>query len=461
MKRWISILLISALLLGGCADNSASQTKETSPESTEKIVYHDGVIGGRVSVDGIIGKLGEATGRYDYEGLPEMSYASDGMTVSASKIGEMPDYPGIMNGPEPQAGLLTAREWSDRLHIMDFHDYLSEQKDLLKIWELSFRHFVEIQGLPALQKVRILAGETLLAEGVSDINGYIGLALKEDAEQKELILSVEGKEWSRFTPQEGPVTSLSFESTQQTDVTALDFMLMVDTTGSMGDELEYLKKELQNVIESVYKLNPHLSIRVSVNFYRDEGDEYVVKYYDFREDVQEAVALIEAQHANGGGDTPEAVHTALDNAVFGHHWREEAVKLCYLVLDAPPHRDGDYIDVDPQTKKRVENINDTLNSAINGAAAAGIRIIPVVASGGDNTLELLGRSWAFLSGGTYIYLTNDSGIGYWHETPEVPETTLEYLNDCMIRITAQYCGLTYEAERMPEPSQQESPIWQE
>ncbi|MBP5254385.1 MAG: hypothetical protein J6Z23_03275, partial [Lachnospiraceae bacterium] len=58
---------------------------------------------------------------------------------------------------------------------------------------------------------------------------------------------------------------------------------------------------------------------------------------------------------------------------------------------------------------------------------------------------------------TYIYLTNDSGIGFYHEKPDTPETQLEYLNDCMIRVTAEYCGLTYEAQSYPEPSEWEGP----
>ena len=467
MKKWLAILLVAAVLLAGCAkvpaDPSGADPAGTFPAKTG---YEDGVIGGGGAAGGIGGWLrgllgGKSGAAYDAKsGYMDMA---EGMPAPAAEYAEAPVHPGEMNGPDPQAGLLTAREWSDRLHIGDFADFLAGQEELLKARELSLSRFVEVSGIPGLTNVQILAGNKVLAEGVSDVNGLLVFALGEDAGQSELTLTVGGETRTVFSVKDQRITSLKFDPAGpvKAEVTELDFMLMVDTTGSMGDELEYLKKELENVIETVYKMNPQLSIRTSVNFYRDEGDEYVVKYYDFREDVQDAVALIEEQSANGGGDTPEAVHTALDNAVFGHTWREGAVKLCYLVLDAPPHQDGDYTDVDAQTRKRVEHINETLNKAVKGAAAAGIRIIPVVASGADKDLEVLGRSWAFQTGGTYIYLTNDSGIGYWHETPEVPETELEYLNDCMIRVTAEYCGLSYEAERHPQPSErqtQEYPI---
>ena len=47
--------------------------------------------------------------------------------------------------------------------------------------------------------------------------------------------------------------------------------------------------------------------------------------------------------ADGGGDGPEAVADALNDA-FNLSWRSDAVKICILISDAPPHGlvpDGD------------------------------------------------------------------------------------------------------------------------
>ena len=73
-------------------------------------------------------------------------------------------------------------------------------------------------------------------------------------------------------------------------VTKLDVMFMIDTTGSMGDELEYLKAETGDVIRRVAS-ESNVSVRTSVNFYRDKGDEYELRYFDFRSDVEECVAF--------------------------------------------------------------------------------------------------------------------------------------------------------------------------
>ena len=214
-------------------------------------------------------------------------------------------------------------------------------------------------------------------------------------------------------------------------------MLMIDTTGSMGDELEYIKAELYDVVERVAKADESLSIRVSVNFYRDEEDDYVVKYYDFRTDINDCIAQLKEQHADGGGDFPEAVHTALDNAVAGHKWREEAVKICFIVLDAPPHSESE-----------IQGVNAELLKTVKAAAEQGIRIIPVASSGVDGETEFLLRSYALMTGGTYVFITDDSGVGYGHKEAEVGEHTVEYLNECMIRIVCEYCGI-YTGEKVP------------
>ena len=51
--------------------------------------------------------------------------------------------------------------------------------------------------------------------------------------------------------------------------------------------------------------------------------------------------------------------------------------------------------------------------------------------------ELL-RSMALKTGGTYTFLTNDSGIGYDHIEPTIGSYDVEKLNDMMVRIVGEY-----------------------
>ena len=207
---------------------------------------------------------------------------------------------------------------------------------------------------------------------------------------------------------------------------ALDLMLMVDTTGSMGDELKYIQSELEDVVARVKsQFAGQTTVRLSVNFYRDLEDEYVVRAYPFTTDDDAAVQAIAQQNANGGGDTPEAVDHALQVAVNQHDWDlQSSTRVLLLVLDAPPHEDQD-------TLLRVRE-------AIADAAAKGIQIIPVGASGIDKGTELLLRFFAIATNGSYAFLTNDSGIGNPHldPSPTIGPFDVEFLNDLLVRVIA-------------------------
>ena len=207
----------------------------------------------------------------------------------------------------------------------------------------------------------------------------------------------------------------------------IDLLFAVDATGSMGDELEYLKSELNDVIT---RIEPTAGVRLSTVFYRDQGDEYVVRSFPFTTDVSQMMTHIQAQSADEGGDYPEAVHSALEEAIMQTNWSERATaRLLFLLLDAPPHEDA--------------QVKEQLQTLIPLASQQGIRIIPISASGIDKPTEFLLRSMAILTQGTYVFVTGDSGIGNDHLEPTVGEYEVELLNDLLVRLINEYgarCG---------------------
>jgi von Willebrand factor type A domain len=209
---------------------------------------------------------------------------------------------------------------------------------------------------------------------------------------------------------------------------ALDLMLLIDTTGSMKDELNYLKTELKDVVKRVDQDNgQQLNIRLSANFYRDHGDDYVVKPFPFTDDIDKAVGQLAGQNAAGGGDFPEAVDEALESAVEQHEWSGDArARLLFLVMDAPPHHER-------KVTKRIKALTET-------AAAEGIRIIPVASSGVDVHTEYVMRFMAAATGGTYLFLTDHSGIGNDHLEPAVGEYEVKALNDLLVEVINRYAA---------------------
>lgn len=205
----------------------------------------------------------------------------------------------------------------------------------------------------------------------------------------------------------------------------IDVMFTIDATGSMGDEMDYLKSELKNIMirldESINKK------RVALTFYRDTGDEYVVKDFDFNTNIDFVKDILASQKADGGGDYEEAVEKALQTSL-SKSWDVNAKsKLLFLLLDAPPHL----------TKKNVSIIK----KQIQIAQEKGIKIIPIVASDADKTVEFLMRFFSISTNGTYVFLTDDSGIGNDHLEPTTSDYKVEKLNDLIVRLIEKYSGI--------------------
>ena len=205
----------------------------------------------------------------------------------------------------------------------------------------------------------------------------------------------------------------------------LDLALVVDTTGSMGDELEYLKSELRSIVRRIHGRFPQVDLRVGLVFYRDKADEYVTRPFDFTADIDSVCKNLQAQSAAGGGDTPEAMERGLEDA--GRlSWRDgNTARVLFLIADAPPHAE------------------DMMRAAkaIDGLRRKGVVFYPVAGSGYDSATEFIMRTAAMLSGGLFLFLTDDSGVGNAHAEPHLTNYHVEHLDRLMIRlITGELAG---------------------
>lgn len=213
---------------------------------------------------------------------------------------------------------------------------------------------------------------------------------------------------------------------------ALDLMFVIDTTGSMRDELNYIKVELKSIINRVTRLHPETDIRYGLIVYRDKGDQYVVKNYKFQNSLAEMEARLNKQSANGGGDYPEALDAALDKGVRANWGKGNRARLMFLIADAPPHLKG-------------------ISKAFKAAKIAhqkGIRIYPLGASGVKDEAEYLMRNVALISNGKYQFLTDDSGVGNKHQEPHVSCYVVTKLNQLIVRtISSELSGRRVEPSK--------------
>ena len=206
---------------------------------------------------------------------------------------------------------------------------------------------------------------------------------------------------------------------------AVDIAFIVDATGSMGDEISFLKEDLMDILTKAQASQSDVKYRTAALFYRDEGDAYLTRPSNFSKDFSTTINFIKKQDAGGGGDYPEAVHTALEQGLQALSWSESARnRLAFLILDAPAHYRPEIV--------------ESLHASVEAYARMGIRIIPVAASGVDKGTEFMCRFFAVSTGGTYVFLTDHSGIGNAHIEPTIGEYKVEILNDLLLRLIGEY-----------------------
>ena len=348
--------------------------------------------------------------------------------------------PATYDAPTPEAGQLTAGEWNDLEH-WDFWEATTrgEYATIREAWALQpqGRHtalLTDAEKRPLLDtEVALLRGDEVIWRSRTDNTGkaecWAGLHGTQPTGELRLRATVAGDDY--YFPAAhvfGQGTNLLRLPVACRAIRRADVKFVVDATGSMGDEIAYLRSELANVVERAGKAAGGIDFRVGTVFYRDNDDEYLTRYSPLTTNLSQTVNFIKKQHANGGGDFPEAVTPALEKAIDDTDWSSEAVaRIIFLVLDAPPHNTSD-------TRKR-------LASVLQRAAAKGIRIVPVTASGIDRATEYLMKTFGLATNGTYVFLTDHSGIGNAHLDPVVQNYDVEKLNALLVRLLTQYTAL--------------------
>jgi hypothetical protein len=120
----------------------------------------------------------------------------------------------------------------------------------------------------------------------------------------------------------------------------VEVAFVLDTTGSMGGLIEGAKRRIWTIARRIGEGRPRPDVRIALVAYRDVGDSYVTRVFDLTGDMDAVYAQLMSFQAEGGGDFPEHVSRALSDAVHRVSWsRGGALKMIFLVGDAPPHVD--------------------------------------------------------------------------------------------------------------------------
>ncbi len=204
----------------------------------------------------------------------------------------------------------------------------------------------------------------------------------------------------------------------------LDLAFVVDTTGSMSDDIAQVKAAAGDIVDRV--LSGPACARFALTDFRDfpvspygvAGDYPYKADRDFTNNRAAILAALQALSIGSGGDLPESVYSGLvhtiqtDADTFGGDltpWRSNAAKAILLFGDAPAH--------DPEPISGY-----TLSSVIQAALAGGVIALPggtglaaqaapsttspieisAIHIGFDTSAQTNFRALADQSGGTYF-----------------------------------------------------------
>ncbi|MCH8252545.1 MAG: VWA domain-containing protein [Planctomycetes bacterium] len=382
----------------------------------------------------------------------EVDIAADGDTPGA---GVTPDIDESEPAPEPlepegddtQSGLLTAGSFDDNLNLAVYESFVADLfqenpdellpyiplGELVRITVLTqdgdpvgdarvVVHSLGESQEPLIDLTTHSDGRVVLATGLDgggDANEFeVTIHPPDGGEPVVIAFDLDDTDWTINLPEVEAVLP-----------SGLDLALVIDATGSMGDELEFLKIELDEIVAGVADLFPDVEQRYALVVYRDHGDAYVTRTFDFTDSLSEFQANLADQSAAGGGDYPEAMHLALEEAV-ALDWRADSTaRVMFLIADAPPH--------DADAAQALDAIMDLRR--------LGVSIYPVAASGVAAEAEYIMRTAALFTLAEYLFLTDDSGIGNPHAEPHIPCYVVQRLDTLMTRmIRTQLAGARIE-----------------
>lgn len=442
---------------GGSSDDS-------TPGTDDDVASDGGWVGGEpewfTDGEGSGGRSSSASGAAE-----EMSVAGD--VTSAPAVADASDAADIEPGPEPMpvpvpgdTGPLRAGSVDDNADFEAYIAYLDRIESLgiaLRSFDPRFQIPVTVTGANGLP---VSGAEVVVSISAGDGEPVTRLRTAADGiarffpEMFHAGADVVGYEFSvgdfvvPWVPGEPVMIELSTDGGAVAPV-PVDVLFLLDATGSMADEIERLKSNIDAVASRVAALESLPDVRFAMTLYRDEGDAFVTATHDFTGDVDAFRTALAEVVADGGGDYPEALDEGLAEALTVPTWRDPAstVQMVFLVADAPP-----------QVGRQVEQ---GYAASILDAGTRGIKVFPVASSESDDQAEAVFRQIAQGTGGRFVFLTYGAGGAATGESTDINSTDYEELalDDLIVRLVAEeLAGLTGDDTTVPPPTPTTSTI---
>ncbi len=121
-------------------------------------------------------------------------------------------------------------------------------------------------------------------------------------------------------------------------VVDLDLVFVMDTTGSMKNELRDIQANLRGIIKVLHRIVP--TLRVGFVAFKDKPAKQIIRTFPIApmtgDNLRRMLLFVRELKARGGGDVPEPVDQALREAV-AMTWRSKARGKIVVIGDEPAH----------------------------------------------------------------------------------------------------------------------------
>jgi Mg-chelatase subunit ChlD len=402
MRRFL-LFPMAALLsatLGGCVAKSDSAAPPTANEPQSASETRGDV--NEATVPKPTATAAAATPVPQQGEIPRHAPSTVGPGNPAPARAKVPDGAGAPKGmAQPSApGPVKAGEWDDNANYREFQRYLTMTSDRpVHRVDVSNRQFLVVRdsdghAVPRCNvTVRDEEGATVtLATTASGRALLFPHAEGLRARTATATASCEdGRAMARFAldKQDG-VVDLKLDTRRSLpQKKTVDLAFVLDTTGSMGEEIAAVKGTIQKVASALAQKD--VTLRIGLVEYKDRTDPFVTRVYEMTTDIAHFRTDVARLSAGGGGDYPESVNEGLHVGLTRLEWSGDAVlKLAFLIGDAPPHLDyqddADYAE------------------EMKGAAHRGIQVFTVAASGMDALGQIVWRQIAQYTGATNLFV---------------------------------------------------------
>ena len=391
LRKSLFALLIASSMFGCKKKGGDEATPATAPEGVSATMEVEPGAPARALADekGYAGDMGTGAAGSAMPEAAKMDRAED--KPSDTAIAAPTTTPAI-------AGV-RAGEWDDNANYRDYVKWLQESPKSVARLDVRDRQFIVVKdskGKPVPNcKLSITSRSNRETQLITMASGRAlwfphAYGAGDSATATALCGGTSTGVSVKLAGQLDTITQIVLDTERQLPARrTIDLAFVLDTTGSMSEEIEAVKQTIKTVADKLS--TEQTDVRIGLVEYKDRGDELVTKAYPFSSNLRAFSQSVSGLAASGGGDLPEDMQKGVQDAIEKLEWRESAVsRMVVVIADAPPH-------LDYQDEK-------TFADSAKLAASKGIKLFTVSASGMNDTGQVVMRQMAQFTGASNMFV---------------------------------------------------------